>query len=288
MNTTASAGPAAETDPARQGGLVGRLHARQPALTAFGFALLALSLLGLVAQAVDPRLLGPAPNDVNVWVKPSKFLLSIGVFCLTQAWFFGLVRPERRRTPLMGYVVWTTIVTSLFELGYITVQAARGEASHFNATSGFHLAMYALMGVAAVLLVTTCLPLAWEIARRPAEGHRDDYRLSVVLGLLLTVGLGGALGGVMSAHFSHAVGQEAGHGALFGWNRSGGDLRAAHFFGMHLQQGLPLVSAALSPLPLSRPLRLCAIVIAALAGSALTLAVFLQALMGRPFLPGLM
>ena len=44
-------------------------------------------------QLVDPRTL----HGVNVWVKPVKFLVSVGVFSLTAAWFFGYIRPERRR-----------------------------------------------------------------------------------------------------------------------------------------------------------------------------------------------
>ena len=47
-------------------------------------------------QAVDPRTLD---SGVSVWVKPAKFLVSVGVFALTAAWFFGYVRPERRERP---------------------------------------------------------------------------------------------------------------------------------------------------------------------------------------------
>ena len=40
---------------------------------------------------------------------------------------------------------------------------------------------------------------------------------------------------------------------LFGWNRSGGDLRIAHFLGIHAQQALPLLAALVGGL--TRPTR---------------------------------
>lgn len=257
------------------------LLARQPALVAFGLLLLALTAAGFALQSLDPRLLG----EVNVWVKPTKFAFSIGVFALTSAWFFGYVRPERRQAWPLRYVVWTTILSGGFELAYIALQAARGEASHFNFSTPLTIAMYALMGVGAVLLITTMLPLAWEIARRPAPGLRPDYRAAVVLGLVLSVALGGVTAGYMSATFSHAVGPEGGHFPLFGWNRLGGDMRVAHFLGLHLEQALPILAGLVAGLPAG--LRWLALLAGAAAGTAATLAVFLQALAGQPFLPGM-
>ena len=108
--------------------------------------------------------------------------------------------------------------------------------------------MYALMGVSAVLLVGTTLPLAWEIGRRPAAGLRPDFVAAVVIGLVLTFVLGGGLGGYMSSQPGHSVGAEGGHVPMFGWNRSGGDLRVAHFMGIHAQQAIPILLALAAPL----------------------------------------
>ena len=63
-------------------------------LALYGLALLGLAAAAVVLQLFDPRLLA---SGVNIWVKPAKFLFSVGVFALTAAWFFGYVRPERRR-----------------------------------------------------------------------------------------------------------------------------------------------------------------------------------------------
>lgn len=252
------------------------LFARQPVLAAFGVFCIAGALPCFAAQSFDARTL----HDVNVWVKPTKFFVSVGVFALTLAWFFGYVRPERRRSAPMLFVIAATLLAGGFELVYIALQAWRGMDSHFNITAPFYIMMYALMGVGAVTLVSTTLPLAWEIARRPVEGLRSDYRAAVVVGLVATFVLGGGLGGYMSSTLSHSVGAEGGHSMIFGWNRSGGDLRVAHFFGMHMMQGLPMLAALVSAAPAF--VRWGALGLGAAFGTALTVVVFVQALMGQP------
>ncbi len=255
------------------------LFDRQRTLAGYGLALLALALLAAAAQSVDPRTLA---SGVNVWVKPTKFLVSLGVFALTTAWFFGYVRPERRRSRPMRAVVALTLIAGTFEIAWISWQAAQGLESHFNMSTIFYSIMYALMGLFSVLLIATTLPLAWEIARRPAAGLRAEFVAAVAIGLLLTFLLGTAAGAYMSAQAGHAVGAQGGHLPFFGWNRSGGDLRIAHFLGVHAEQAIPLFALTLAGLSQRRRW------IALAAGTALyvavTLALFAQAVAGRPFM----
>jgi hypothetical protein len=173
------------------------------------------------------------------------------------------------------------LCTAIFELAYITRQAARGEASHFNTADPLHALLYALMGLAAVALIATTLPLAWAIARRPAPGVDPVYRRAVLTGLVLGFLLGWLLGGDMSAQPGHAVGAEAGHLAVVGWNRGGGDLRVAHFLGMHAPQALPLAVAAPGVVGVRR--RGVVLAVVAVLWTTLTLAAFAQAVAGRPF-----
>jgi len=270
---TAARAPVART-------VLAALLDRQRTLAIYGLALLGLAAVTLALQAADPRLL---ESGVNIWVKPTKFLVSVGIFALTAAWFFGYARPERRRSLPMRTATFLILVGGSFELVYIVWQASQGLESHFNTGSLFHTVMYALMGLFAVLLVGSTLPLAWEIGRRPVAGLPRDYVAAVVIGLLLTFLLGGALGGYMSSQTGHAVGAEGGHVPLFGWNRSGGDLRVAHFLGIHAEQALPILAALVGGL--SARLRWAAIVGGASAYAAVTLAVFAQAIAGRPLLP---
>lgn len=259
--------------------ILSELLERQPALTRFGLATLLLAAPVLALQAIDPRTL----HGVGVWVKPAKFLLSVGIFSLTAAWFWGYVRPERRDSPAMRWTARILIASASFELLYIGLQAARGLDSHFNFSSTFHIVMYALMGVAAVALTATTLPLAWEIARRPSERLSRDFAAAVAIGLVLTFLLGAGLGGYMSAQPGHSVGAEGGRLFFFGWNRSGGDLRIAHFLGIHAEQAIPLLAALVAGWSVRA--RWAALGLGTLAYVAVTLAVFLQAVAGRPLLP---
>ena len=256
------------------------LFVRQGTLAMYGIAMLAMSVVALILQVIDPRLL---ESGVNVWVKPAKFFSSVGIFALTAAWFFGHVRPERRNSRLMRATVAVLIASGTFELVWISWQGAHGLESHFNNDTPFHSMMYSLMGLGAVLLLGTTLPLAWEIARRPAEHLRRDFVAAVVIGLVLTFLLGGILGGHMSAQAGHSVGAEGGRTLLFGWNRSGGDLRIAHFFGIHAEQSIPLIAALAAGL--ASKARWMVVILGSSAYAALTLAVFAQALAGRPLFP---
>ena len=253
---------------------------RQRMLALYGGALLLVALGALALQAFDPRLLA---SGVNVWVKPAKFLSSFGIFALTAAWLFGYVRPERRRSRPMRITAGILIVAGTLELLYIGWQGASGLESHFNTGTAFHAIMYALMGLFAVALVGTTLPLAWEIGRRPAAGLRPDFVAAVVIGLLLTFLLGGGLGGYMSSQVGHSVGATGGHVPIFGWNRSGGDLRVAHFLGIHAQQIIPIVMALAAPLSIL--LRWLILIGGTTLYAAVTIAVFAQAVAGRALFP---
>ena len=224
-------------------GIVPELFRRQAVLAWLGVAFAVLLVPALILSWTDPRVL----DGAEVWMKPAKFLASLSLYALTLAWMFGYVDPAVRRGPTACLVVATTWITSVFEINYIVVQAAQGQRSHFNFTDPFHIAMYAAMGIAAVLLVSTSLVLALLILRRPAPGLRAPYRDAVVIGLIFTTLLGGGLGGYMSMHASHwmtAAGSDSGL-PLFGWSRTGGDLRPPHFLGIHAEQLIPLLALAI-------------------------------------------
>jgi hypothetical protein len=145
--------------------------------------------------------------------------------------------------------------------------------------------MFSLMGLAA--LVFTALPMAMGISilRAPATGGlAPAYRLAVGLGLILTFVLGATAGIAMSVHGSHwvaAAPTDAGGFPVFGWTRTGGDLRVAHFFGIHAMQILPLAGALIAA---RRPNATGLVWIAAAALAALVIYTAAEAFAGRPFL----
>lgn len=214
-------------------GVVAELFRREARLAWFGFALLALLVPLAFAAGLDDRAL----RGANVWSKPMKFALSLGLFALTTAWFVGHLLPAARRSVAVGRIVQVLIGSATFELAYITLQAGLGQGSHYNFGSLVHGVMYALMGVGAVALTATQPALAWLLLRHADPQRPEPYRLAVVLGLVLTFVLGTSAGGLLSAMQP----PETATLPIVGWSLAGGDLRPAHFLGIHAQQALPLV-----------------------------------------------
>ena len=210
---------------------------RQRALTLAALLLWAAMLPTLLAWGVDDRLV----RGVNVWVKPLKFMASIGLFWISTAWFIGLLPEGERRHPTVRRLAAVAIAAGLFEIGYITWQAAHGEASHFNYSSQRHQILYTLMGLGALAMTATQPVLAWRIARHGRNDLHPLWREAVVLGLAGTFVMGAGAGGVLGSF------QPPGGAGLpvVGWHLGGGDLRPAHFLGMHAQQFIPFAGALL-------------------------------------------
>lgn len=253
-------------------------------LLAAGLVVLGLGALLALGLAVDDRTL----NGVSVWLKPVKFHLSVGLYFATLA-LVAAALPERvRRGWLVSAAAAIAIVAGTAELLYIDVQGARGLASHFNETTAFYIFAFRTMGVVAILLTAMTLPLAWAVARHGRERLSPSMRDAVVLGLVLTFALGAGAGMAIGANGGPGVGGTPGATGipLFGWLRDGGDLRVAHFLGMHAMQALPAIGLALGATVAERAAR-AGVWTAAGLYTALTLWTLAEALAGRPFLPTL-
>ena len=218
--------------------------ARQPLLTGFAVLMWLAMVPALLALGLDERSL----RGVSVWVKPLKFLASVGLFSICTAWFIGLL-PEHRRDSLpVRVVVWTILLAGGFEIAYITLMASLGQASHYNFSNAVHVALYSAMGAGALAMTATQPLLAWQIVRHGRGDLPSVWRDSVVLGLMLTFLLGAGAGGLLGG-----IQPPAGAGLpVVGWHMGGGDLRPAHFIGLHAQQFLPLAGLALIALRVKR------------------------------------
>jgi hypothetical protein len=205
---------------------------REPTLALFAL-IMALALLPtLVAMGLDERLF----RGVSIWAKPLKFMASVSLFAFSTAWFMGLLPSAARARRPVRWVVWTLVIAGAAEVAYISLQAALGQASHYNATSLFHRLAYQLMGVGALLMMLTQLVLAQQIARHARVEVDRAWRDAVVLALVMTFVLG-----VGAAALLASAQPPAGAGVpVLGWHLGGGDLRPAHFIGSHAQQLVPL------------------------------------------------
>lgn len=255
-----------------------RSGGRQPfeTLAALAFALLVLMV---VWSVFDARSI----EGIPVWNKPAKFALSFVVHFGTLALIVSGMSDAGRRSRA---VRWSALIMSAafcFELGYMILQAAQAERSHFNASSGFHIAMYRAMGAAAVVLIV--LPV---VVARAAFTDRESAlgiatRTGILAGAWVSFALTLALAGFMSVGSGHFVGTPSETAAtlpFFGWSAEVGDLRPAHFLALHAFQVLPLFGYWLdrARLPATR------VHLAAVAWVVLTLAVFVQAQMGLPLI----
>lgn len=217
-------------------GFIAELLRREPTLARFGLLMSAAMLPVAIALALDDRTL----RDANIWWKPLKFLLSVGAFSLTTAWFVGFLPEARRRARPVRIVVATVVAAGGAEIAYIVLQAALGQASHYNVADPLHDALYMLMAIGAISLCATQPMLALEIARHGARDG-DACRASVVAGLALT----GVLGIASGMPLSSLQPPSGGGLPVLGWLLTG-DLRPAHFVGMHAHHLLPLAGLALA------------------------------------------
>jgi hypothetical protein len=247
--------------------------ARAAALMAFGFAACA------VIAPFDARLI----LGINPWIKPMKFFLSVSIFLATMAWFMGEADPRHARR--LALVRWTLTLMMVGELAFIAMQAARGTTSHYNNRSVFDGIVFGLMGL--MITINTAAVAAFIGAlRREIPSSRAGYLWGVRLGLATFV-VGSLLGFVMVANNAHSVPRpDGGPGLPFvNWSTTVGDLRIAHFIGLHSLQALPLAGFLLDRSTAATPgARRGVVSAAALAWMAVVALALVQALRGHPLI----
>jgi len=265
-----------------------------PSLTVTGVLMVPMLLVALAGLVLDPRLIAGAPT----WLKPAKFAASIAIYAFTMAWAFTYIPDWVRTRRLVG---WITGVVLVVEMAIITLQAARGTASHFNFGTPLDATLFSIMGGAIMLQTLAAVAAAAALWRQ----RFDDRALGWALRVGLTVAIVGAStgglmtsptseqldqarGGQMTVVGAHTVGAPDGGPGLPGtnWSLEHGDLRVPHFAGLHAFQALPLVALVLpAAWPARRRTRLVAV--AATSYTGLFVILLWQALRGEPLVgPG--
>lgn len=225
-----------------------RLWLASRPLTATGAIMLAAFVLSVIGMAVLPGEVLGAPT----WLKPAKFAIASAIYALTFAWIFTFLGEWPR---LKALVAWTTAIVLVVEVGIIDVQAARGLTSHFNISTRLDQSLFTIMGIA--ILMAWAASILLTIATFRQRFGDEALGWAIRLGLLITVA-GSATGGLMTvpsheqlasmragAHVntsgSHTVGGPDGGPGLpaTGWSTAHGDIRVAHFLGLHAMQAIP-------------------------------------------------
>ncbi len=209
--------------------------------------LFALTLLMLPAYYFDARVLNFSP----IWAKPIKFSLSLGIHFLTLALLAQQLDRQRRTGVILMAFTYLAVASMLFEQLYISVQAARGRASHYNGSTDFESIMYGLMGVGAVNLILVSFVLGlliYKYGEKTLPGLRLGSILGLTIGSVLTLIY--AMTMARAPAHSHLVGDVINHVKIpvVGWSREVGDLRIPHFIATHMMQILPLLGLALDKL----------------------------------------
>jgi hypothetical protein len=218
--------------------LLAELRRRDPLLFGAG-VLMAIALAGSVLAFPfdDRQILG-----LNPWIKPAKFEISLLIFLWTLAWFMPEVRAGSRTR---AFIRWTPPIFMTVEIVLIVLQAARGTTSHFNNNTPMDDAIFGIMGM--MITVNTVAMLALLLTlRRDTPADRAGYLWGVRMGIAIFI-LASLEGFVIVANNAHTVAlPDGGPGLPFvNWSTQSGDLRVAHFAGMHALQALPLLGYAL-------------------------------------------
>jgi hypothetical protein len=231
--------------------LLARLRREAPALTIVGFVMAVDLVFCLIGLVVDTRVITGAP----AWLKPAKFALST----MIAAWSFAYCISATTVWPRVVRALDFLLAAGLFlEIALIDMQAARGTTSHFNISTQFDAMVYGVMGISIACIWLSMLLLTVALFRQPFAGSARGWslRLGMVLALFGT-GSGGLMtmpsspqlaeehaGGRIQLVGAHTVGAADGGRGLpvTGWSLEHGDLRIAHFIGMHGLQVLPLLA----------------------------------------------
>ncbi|GGT11435.1 hypothetical protein ACFFV7_36000 [Nonomuraea spiralis] len=221
--------------------------------------MLGLMLVAGVGLVVDGRTL----LDESVWVKPLKFGFAFALYAGTLAWLLTKLRKGKR----LGWWVGTVFaLAAITEVGAITVQAARGTFSHFNAgqTDPVTLALVPILtyGVMIVLVTQVLIATVVLIQRTGGATLNRAIRAGLALATFGTLvplywmvaeihprTVIDANGNQIPMYQGHGIGDPDGHGMLLtGWSVTGGDFRVPHFFALHGIQVLLLLAAVLAAL----------------------------------------
>jgi hypothetical protein len=244
-----------------------QLKFRNETMFYFGVACLVLPMLFLIfAKTTTTQVYG-----VNSWYKPFKFAFSTLTFAWAMAWYCFYL--PNFNASLFN---WTVIILLGFEIAYIALQAGRGQLSHYNQSTPVYAALFSMMALAASAVTIYTAYVGYLFFSNSFPELPTYYvwaiRLSIVLFVVFSFE-----GFAMGSRLSHNVGAANDNSNLLivGWSKTFGDLRVAHFIGMHALQIIPIVSYYL--------LKNTKLTIALVIGYGfLALLTLIQALKGKP------
>jgi len=245
-----------------------QLRQRNPLLYWFGWFNVLVGLACMAAIFLDDvKLLG-----VSRWLKPMKFYLSVGLMTWTMGWLLYYLSNTRK----VRQYSWLIVFTMFFENGLILLQSIRGTTSHFNIKTATDIMIFNFMGILILIFTVTCILICIAFFRQQHFNISSPYLWAIRLGLLFFI-FSSLEGGMMIGMMKHTVGAADGTPGipLLNWSKEYGDLRIAHFLGIHSLQVLPLIGFYLAKSKKQ-------VILASVVFFICVMVVFVQALRGIP------
>lgn len=179
---------------------------------------------------------------INSMLKPIKFALSIWIY----SWTMVLILNHFTDLRKVKTYSWVAVICMVFEQIAITFQAFRGELSHFNTANTFGIVLFTLMGIFILTVTLWTAYMTYIFFKQKKHTLAAPIVLSIKIGLIYFV-VFSLFGGYISSLQGHTVGAaDGGEGLWFlNWSTLFGDLRVAHFFGIHSLQVIPLFAVTM-------------------------------------------
>lgn len=210
--------------------------------------------IGIAGMALDSReVLG-----FNTWSKDVKFSISLLFYTATMLWMFSYIKIRPR---LKSFVLTASALILFVEMLMIAMQGARAVPMHFNVSTPFDAMLWYAMGTSIMIFYVINIVGFILFLRSPMTDRTMAWAMKLGM-LIMLVGFGVAFlmtgptpeqlaqmeKGIAPALIgAHTVGApDGGSGLLLlGWSTRYGDLRIAHFVGLHGPQVLALFGFAL-------------------------------------------
>lgn len=219
--------------------------ANYPMLAAGGWVNFGVMLIMFVLMGLDERVVAGA----NPWLKPVKYALALGLYSWTLAVVLSLVEDF---DSLRATISKASGVLMLVMLAMVSIQSARGVASHYNVLESLDRWSFAVLGGASGLNTVFAAMAMALILTSARTGVAAGVLWGLRLGLVIFVAAN-FQGVQMILHQSHTVGAPDGTPGVpfLNWSTTRGDLRVAHVFGLFAVQALPVAGWLVSKARLS-------------------------------------
>lgn len=257
--------------------MIKKLFENQKPLMIAGSLFFALFIILTIISMFDSQ----EVMGINRWIKPMKFSISLTIYLWTLAIYLFFINGKERAKKNIAH---GAIAMMVGEIVLIILQAWRGTTSHFNIATLFDGMIFQAMGLMIAvntILIIYLLVLYFRVQIDLPESIIWGMRFGIILLLLAS-----AEGGLMSAMLRHNVGVADGGAGLpiVNWSTKGGDLRVAHFVGMHAFQAVPFFAFTLEKYKI-KSATAWTFVFAAVYFAIFT-GIFVQAMLGKPLLAG--